>query len=93
MSPNMHPLPQCSAPLATITGEGRVRHPRHLLAPFHRGASHAIAGKPAIAEILPDHPYRAEQSGDGPDHVHDPHVLRMTDDVDQNKKEAYRTKN
>ena len=58
----------------------------HLLLghPFHGVPAHA----PPFAEVSPEREDAEVESGDGPDDVHDPHLLRVLHLVDSNGESA-----
>lgn len=53
----------------------------------------SAAVRSGIGAIESDDSQRAEQRGDRPDNVYDPHWLRAAHDIDENEERAHRAQN
>jgi hypothetical protein len=77
-------------------GGTRLRLPAARVAPSVRRlfpsllclVDQTMLGRPTVSEILPNDPHRAEQRRDRPHDVHDPHVLRMPEQIERDDQEA-----
>jgi hypothetical protein len=52
------------------------------------GAGLSLRGRPAVGEILPNDPNCAEEGGNWPNDIHDPHVLRALEFIAGNHQRA-----
>ncbi len=54
--------------------------------------SQFVARQSPVGEVLPNNPEGPEQRGYRPDYIHDPHVLRVAQQIETNESGAGRTK-